>query len=130
MTRLHSFIELYAPTLEAAGDFTISQDLLEATLAAGGMLDNDVNKGLWLGASSRPERHAAARFPRLALEVTTFAQTTIQETVAACRHHGARLTGLFNHLAARAIIKTLQSRGHEYLKVCISGPSSIAELGC
>ena len=117
-----------APALEEAGNFTISQELLKATLAAGGMVDNGANKNLWLGASSRPKRHPAAKFPRQAMEHTTVAQATIRNAVAACRSHGARLTGLLNHLAARAIVKNLQMRGYDYSKLIVCTPFDLRPL--
>jgi hypothetical protein len=55
-------------------------------------------------------------------------RATVQGAVIACRGHDSRLTGLLNHLTARAIIRSLQKRGQSFTKLVAFTPYDLRHL--
>lgn len=114
------------PALDDGGKLSISRALLQATIKGpgGDILSHDP---VWTGSSCRPDV-SASKNPPISLEIVTIPSTVMQNAVAACRCHDARLTGLLSHLSARAIIKALRNRGQGYSKLLSFTPFDLRKL--
>lgn len=69
---------------------------------------------MWCGAKTRPKSVLTAELPLTAAHVCLVSSSILQQVLKVCRSHDARLTGLLNHLAARALAKGLKGRGQTY----------------
>lgn len=85
----------------------VSQDLTDAGGAA----------HAWAGASSRPKVQAeGSRLIKTNVHVVSAPQDVLRRVLDTCRQHGARLTGLLNHLFARALASALQAKGQHFTR--------------
>lgn len=71
---------------------------------------------VWCGASTRPERSMSSELIPTAVRTAFVSHETLQRVLNVCKSHNARMTGLLNHLTARALAQALRSRGHNYSK--------------
>ena len=113
------------PPLEHAADMPISWSFLLGPLFREYLptsftrmlgLDSDLTQDTWFGASKRPERTDHTELIPTAVRVVLVPPKTLRDALATCRAHNSRLTGLLNHLVARALAQALQKRGLNYGK--------------
>lgn len=107
-----------APALEETETkLFITKEFAMATLAQAKAPPKEGESEIWTGAPTRPWRLACDEFPMMSLKLFTVPLAVVQKAVAACRSHGARLTGLLDYAISRAIIRELRLRDQEYSQI-------------
>lgn len=89
-------------------------EYLPSFLASALGVKDAAGKDAWRGALKRPDLPAPKKLLSTAVHVLSVPGTTVQRVLKTCREHKARITGLLNHIVARALAQTLAKHGQHH----------------
>lgn len=123
-------VEVLAP-VEQDGKLTISWSFLLKPLLSEflppwlsgylglGSEASSTESPIWCGSQKRPDRSTQGQLIQTASEVFSVPSNILRSTLAVCKSHNARLTGLLNHLVARSLARALRSRDQKYSRFAV-----------
>jgi hypothetical protein len=95
------------PALDMAGEFSVSSSKHPSLLPT-------PTQETWIGTQIRPAPPSSDELLQTKVHIVYLAESTLSRLLRVCKSRRGRLTGLINHLTARAVSRALRERNQHF----------------